>query len=52
MVGARNPFDAICDEAGVVGDDERDWLFKELTGPKRVLRRPALDLRGADYACV
>jgi len=31
MVGASSSFDAICDEAGVVGDDERDRLFKVLT---------------------
>jgi hypothetical protein len=31
MVGASASFDAICDEVGVVGDDERDRLFKVLT---------------------
>jgi hypothetical protein len=31
MVGASASFDAICDEAGVVGDGERDRLFKVLT---------------------
>jgi hypothetical protein len=31
MVGASSSFEAICDEAGVVGDDERERLFKVLT---------------------
>jgi hypothetical protein len=31
MVGASSSFDAICDEAGVVGDDDQDRLFKVLT---------------------
>lgn len=31
IVGASSSFDAICDEAGVVSDDERDRLFRVLT---------------------
>jgi hypothetical protein len=31
MVGASGSFDAICDEIGVVGDDDKDRLFKVLT---------------------
>jgi hypothetical protein len=31
MVGASGSFDAICDEAGVIGDDERDRLFRVMT---------------------
>jgi hypothetical protein len=31
MVGASSSFDAICDEAGIVGEEARDNLFKELT---------------------